>query len=314
MIGERMRYRSLDMSNTELRITPPRMSVVVASFRSRVVLDASLAALLPQCADRDVELIVARADEPRALAALAAAYPTIRVVPCAPGADIPRLRGAGLAAAGGELVALTEDHCVADARWVSVLRQYLDGPADVVGGGMDNARTARALDWGAFFAEYGFFGATAAPAGDVADAMLLTGANVAYRRRVVADVARWMSAGAWENVVHDRLRARGASLAFAPEARVAQNLQYGFSAFIADRYQHGRDYARVRLAETSSTSRWGRLATIPLLPPILAWRVARRARRGDRSRAFARALPFTMAFLTAWAAGELVGYLHGPAR
>jgi glycosyltransferase involved in cell wall biosynthesis len=291
---------------------PPRVSVVVASFRARAVLDACLAALLPQCADDDVELIVARGDDAPALDALTAAYPTVRVVPVAPGADIPRLRGAGLAAAAGELVLLTEDHCVADPHWVSVMRGYLDRPVDVIGGSMDNARTARALDCGAFFAEYGFFAASPA---NGSGALLLTGANVAYRRRIVDGVAASMRDGAWENVVHDRLRTAGASLRFEPQARVAQNLTYGFGAFVVDRYEHGRDYARVRLNGASLTTRLLCMAAVPLLPPVLAWRVAKTTTGSkQRTRDFVRALPFTLAFLGAWAAGELSGYLQGPAR
>ena len=259
-----------------------------------------------------MELIVARADEPSALAALGSAHPSVRFVRVDRGTALPSIRGAGLAAALGRLAALTEDHCVADARWVETLRPYADSRIDVVGGAMDNAQPRRALDWGAFFAEYGFFSAVASPAAG-GSPPLLTGANVAYARRVLPDVAAWMSAGDWENVVHDRLRAQGAAFAFEPRARVGQNLTYAFGAFIADRFRHGHDYARVRLAESPGSNRWVRIGASLLLPPVLTWRVARTA-TGSTSRAlaFTRALPFTLAFFCAWAAGEAVGYLRGP--
>lgn len=291
------------------------VSVVVASFRDRGVLDACLGSLLPQCSAEDVELIVARADSPTAVDSLARDYPSVRVVPVSPGSSIPHLRGAGLAAATGRIAALTEDHCVADGAWVATMRGYADRDVDVVGGGMDNARRRRALDWGAFFAEYGFFSAVShrpdPPAGTT---LLLTGANVGYARRTLPNVVAWTSAGAWENVVHDRLRAAGASLVFDPAARVGQNLTYSFRSFMADRYRHGHDYARVRLAESPTENRWVRIVASLMLPPLLTYRVSRTA-VGSARRAveFARALPFTMAFLAAWAAGEAVGYLRGPA-
>ena len=287
------------------------VSVVVASFRDTLVLAACLDSLVPQCTAESVELIVARADEPAAVAALASAYPTVRFVALAPGADLPRIRGAGLGAARRLLTALTEDHCVADGAWVETMRRHVGGSEDVVGGAMDNARPRRALDWGAFFAEYGFFSALTARADG--GTTLITGANVAYSRRVLGDVGAWMRDGGWENVVHDRLRTRGATFVVDPAARVGQNLSYAFGPFVADRYRHGHDYARVRLAESPDSNRWVRVAATLLLPPLLTWRVARTAvGSSGRAVAFLRALPFTLAFFGAWSAGEAMGYLRGP--
>lgn len=287
------------------------VSVVVASFRDPQVLAACLDSLVPQCTAERVELIVARSDEPAAVAALASAYPAVRFVAVPPGVDLPRIRGAGLGAARGLLAALTEDHCVAGDAWVETMRRHVGGSEDVVGGAMDNARPRRALDWGAFFAEYGFFSALTARAGD--GVPLITGANVAYSRRVLGDVVAWMCDGGWENVVHDRLRASGATFAVDPAARVGQNLSYAFGPFVADRYRHGHDYARVRLAESPDSNRWVRVAATLLLPPLLTWRVARTAiGSSSRALAFLRALPFTLAFFGAWSAGEAVGYLRGP--
>ena len=55
---------------------------------------------------------------------------------------------------------LTEDHCVPGPHWVEELCLGVDNVAEIVGGGMDNARRSRAVDWAAYFAEYGFFSTT----------------------------------------------------------------------------------------------------------------------------------------------------------
>lgn len=291
----------------------PDIAVAVASFRDRSVLAACLASLVAQCERAGAPLIVARADDARSIDALEAEYPTVTFVRVEQGGDLPRIRGAALGAASGRLVALTEDHCVADADWVAQLRAHVNRGEDVIGGSMDNAQRARSLDWGAFFAEYGFFSAQTARPVAPGSAILITGANVAYSSRVIGDVVSWMCAGAWENVVHDRLRERGAVMTFEPAASVGQNLRYGFGAFVADRYRHGHDYARVRLAEAPGANRIVRAAATVLLPPILTLRVARTAIGSSaRARAFVRALPFTLAFFAGWAAGEAVGYLRGP--
>ena len=301
------------MERTPGRSGRTRISVVVASFRDRSILDACIVALQPQCRSLGAELIVARADEPAALTSLAAAYPDVRVIQVPMGAGIPELRGAGLSAATGNMVALTEDHCVASPNWVSTMADHADTNVDVVGGGMDNARSGRALEWGAFFAEYGFFSAVSSRPQPAGTTPLLTGANVAYARRVLPDVVAWTLDGAWENVVHDRLRVAGATMLFDPAARVGQNLMYSLAAFCADRYQHGHDYARVRLALAPHENRWVRIAASLALPPVLTLRVARTATgSAARAVAFVRALPFTFTFLAAWSVGEAVGYLRGP--
>jgi hypothetical protein len=214
-----------------------------------------------------------------------------------------------MAAAGHATVVLTEDHCIAGKDWLSTLLLRLGNSRDVVGGGMGNNRRKRAVDWGAFFAEYGFFSGTR-PA-DRGGAPLLTGANVCYADSVSLRVGEWARAGTWENVIHDRLREEGARFGFVPEAWVFQNQEYGISAFCRDRFEHGRDYARDRVSETGGSGRWRWLVGTPVLPFLLAWRVGVAA-AGLSPGAFLRALPLTWLFLAAWATGEAAGYWAGP--
>lgn len=289
---------------------PMAMSVVVASHKGRPSLDACLASLLPQCARAGVELIVATGADAATRRALERAFPAARFVAAPLGADVPRLRGAGLAAARGELVAQTEDHCVAAEGWVDALMAHATADADVVGGGMGNARQERAIDCGAYFSEYGFF--DAARDGSAGGPPLLTGANVAYRRHLVAEVAAAAQQGEWENVIHAALARRGCRLVFEPRAQVRQNLAYRFGAFCTDRYEHGRDYALRRIADEGDRGRARRrsaalLVAAPLLPAVLTYRVARAAGRSQPA-AFVRALPYTIAFLTAWSVGEAAAY------
>jgi GT2 family glycosyltransferase len=286
----------------------PTVTVVVASCRDRSLLAACLASLLPQCREHQAAIVVARADTPEGVAQLEREYPGVRFVPVSPNATIPQLRGLGLAQADGDIVALTEDHCVAAPDWIAQLASA-PGGSDVVGGAMGNARRDRALDWAAYFSEYGLFAGGGAVDGGQPT---LTGANVAYRRRVIDQVVSLARDGEWENVVHSRLSASGSTLTFLTTAAVYQNDTYRFRDFCRNRYQHGRDYARRRLAEEAGARRWIRFLGSAALPFVLTRRVAGAATRADR-RAFLRALPLTFAFLTAWAVGEAVGYLLGPA-
>ena len=291
------------------RGSAPTVSVVVASNRDKSLLHACLGSLLSQCQRLNAELVVARAGTSSDLSALGKTYPSVRFISASPDATIPQLRAIGMAQASGDVVALTEDHCIADENWVEALTHCAHGDADVVGGGMDNARRSRIVDWAAYFAEYGFFSTDRPEHRD--GTPLLTGANIAYKRHVIADVIGWAQEGEWENVAHTRLVARGSMLRFARTAAIFQNQSYSLAAFCADRYRHGRDYARKRLVEEPGAVRWFLFAASPLLPALLTWRVARASAR-NRLGTFLRALPATMLFLTAWSVGEAVGYLRGP--
>ncbi len=209
------------------------MSVVVASSGDRTLLDACLTALLPQCAALDAELIVAR---PGPLQDLEAAYPTVAFVGAPPGASVPALRAAAMATAEGDVVALTEDHCVPAADWLGLIVAAQRSGADVVGGPMENGRPERTLDWAAYFAEYGTYLAPPPSGGPPA----VTAANVAYGRSVVDDVIAAARDGNWENVAHDRLSARGRAVAFLATAAVFENQRHRFGAFCRDRFVHGR--------------------------------------------------------------------------
>ena len=283
--------------------------MVVASNRSIDLLEACLASLDEQSRASRAEVIVARAGTESDLAQLKSAWPGVHFVVAPVAATIPEIRGLGLKAAAGELVALTEDHCVAAPDWLERLREAC-GPGTVaVGGGMGNAQERRAIDWAAYYSDYGFYDASRPPGND----SLLTAANVVYRRSVLDDVAANALAGEWENVVHDKLAARGLTLKFAPQALVRQNRTYGLREFMQDRFEHGRDYARYRLLLEPGRNRWVSVLRCLPLPLVLTWRVRRLAGRGN-PQAFRRALLLLMGFLAAWSLGEAAGYIAGPAH
>lgn len=277
------------------------ISVVVASVRSAERLDACLRSVAPEAARHGAELVVAHSGGTPLEEAMAPHWPSAVFVPVDGPPSVPRARGMGLARSRGARVALTEDHCLAREGWLAGLLAASESAA-AVGGPVDTTQRQRGADLGAWFAEYGLV----AP-GAGTDPRLITAANVIYDSEVVDDVARWMREGAWENVVHDRLRARGDRVIRIEDAVVAQDLTYAVAPFVKDRFDHGRSYARARLREEGG--RWVLRALMALvLPAVLLLRVARRGGRGAPWE-FLRALPWTMLFLSAWSAGECVGYV-----
>jgi protoporphyrinogen oxidase len=130
----------------------PTVSVVVASSLDAELLAACLTSLERQCQQHDAEIIVARAALYGELEGLARRHPMVRWVAAEPLADVPRLRGLGLAAARGDIVALADDRAVVGPNW---LGQLLEGTrGDVLRGG-NPARGPRgdeAGKWVVYFA------------------------------------------------------------------------------------------------------------------------------------------------------------------
>ena len=90
------------------------------------------------------------------------------------------------------------------------------------------------------------------------------------------------------------------------------------------RFHYGRGYAAERTRDASLATRLLYAAATAGLPVLLTWRIVRDVRRTARmappgNQAAARHLPAMLArafhwvvlFNTAWAAGELAGYLGG---
>lgn len=286
-----------------------RVSVVVASFRERSALERTLRALIPQCQASGARVVIARRSDGSPEPWLPKESALLTIVPCPVGDCLPRIRGRGLLAAESGWVLLTEDNCAPDPGWLAAIEAALNDRDSVVAGTMAPPPSGTALDLGAHFAEYGFFG----PGRRAAAGTLATGANVAYRADLVPRVARWALEGAWEDVIHDRLLAGGARFSHAPSAVVRPHPGHKVSDFLKDRYVHGREFARVRSATLSGIERGGRCLGCAILPLILAGRIWRSSGR-YQPRQFLRGLPLTLGFLAAWSAGEAVGYARGQIR
>ena len=91
------------------RSSAPAISVVVASLRERRFLERCLDSLLPQCAEVNAEVVVARKGPTHELEGLRRGYPWVTLVAGPQGAGTAELRAAGMAVATGDVVAIIED-------------------------------------------------------------------------------------------------------------------------------------------------------------------------------------------------------------
>lgn len=286
-------------------MTPPELSVVIASVNGLPYVDhclESLASFAPE-----VEVIVADSTDDETRAKLAETWPSVRLLTFEQPQTVPALRAAGVFAARAPAVALIEDHCRVTPSWASSVTTAHAAGHSVVGGPIRNVATRRIRDWAAFFCEYSRFMEPLVE-GPIDD---LTGMNVSYDRAALAAVDDLLREGRWETWLHPRLRERGFELYCAAAMVLEHDKDFGLGEFLSQRWHYSRSYAGMRNA-TLGGKRWLYALGAPLLPPVLYYRIARNVfARGQYGRQFLLATPLVVAYTITWAIGEAVGYVAG---
>jgi hypothetical protein len=259
-----------------------------------------------------IEIVVARACPASEIGVLTKLYPAVSFVAAPPEATIPELRTLGMGHATGDVVALTDDHAIAGERWLEAMLGDAPQNGDAVGDGTGDACRGSVPDWASHFAAYGLRRRENTDNGaDGREAGSHLNGNRGGSTHVVDEMVEWVRGGEWEDVNDGRLFSRESVLRFVNTAAAYDNRAASVREFCADRFAHGREYARRRLVEEAAVPRWMLLSATPFLPLVFAWRVGKRVGPGRRGR-FVRALPATLVFFAAWALGEAAGYFGGP--
>lgn len=288
----------------------PDVSVVIASVNGLPYPLACLEGLSRQDGGVRSEILLADCTGPATVAAVRERFPEVKVITFDSPRSVPALRSAGMDAARGRIVAVTEDHCVPRPDW---LRNIVDAQARTgwaaVGGGVVNGSVERAVDWAVFFCEYS--GLMSPVAAGPADG--LPGMNVAYDMDALNGERDAFREARWESFVHERLRRAGHTLGLDPSIVVEHRKNFTVRGFLSERFHYSRSYAGMRVEGSGRAKRLAWAAGSLLLPPLLVARVSANVlRRREHTRALARAFPLVVLFSVAWALGELVGYLTGP--
>jgi len=273
------------------------------------MIETCLDALAAQSGAALAEVIVADATDDAARAALAGRFPTVRVLPFPRRTSIPVLRTAAFDASRAPIVAVTEDHCVPDERWVEEILRAHHAEIGAVGGPVENGSRDRLVDWAVYFCEYAR-NMSPVPDGESND---IPGVNVAYKREVLARHRDIMEDGFWEGLVHPRLITEGVRFVSSPRIVVVHKKRFGFFYFMSQRFHYSRYYAGTRVAGAPLAKRVVYAGATAILPELLAYRITREVMRKGRHRVrYALSLPALLPFLAMWAVGEFAGYLFGP--
>lgn len=306
-------------SQKQTQATRPQVSVVIASASGCAYLAACLEALHRQTGSVCAEIIVADCVGAAVTAFVRQRYPAVRLIEFTQRTSIGELRRAAILAAQGDLILITEDHCIPAQDWLAAhLQAHRTHPRAVIGGAVENGAAARRVDRAVYLCEYSAFAAPGATGPGMtaqegaAPARGLAASNVSYRR---ADLlAAWAvpAQGYWETFLHPQLEAQGLRFLFDPAIVVRHKKHYTPGGFWRERFHYARWYAGTRRAQMTPVRRLVYLLLSPLLPPLILARLARHLFRIRRHRRdFVRSLPYLLGFTLAWALGECTGYAAG---
>lgn len=282
------------------------LSVIVTSCNALRTLRECLESLSGQPLAR--EIVVADCSPESPADTLAATFPSVRFLHFERPRTVPQLRWAALSETRGGIVAAVEGRCVPASDWCAELVRAHEAFPEVpaIGGPVGIALPASTFDLGLYFSEYGLF----CPPVRSGETASLSGANLSYKRAALEESRDLLDAGAWETLLHERWRKQGRSLRLCPATVVFRNTLSPRDA-IRQRFHYGRGYAADRVAEASAPARLLFAAGLPILPPLLTWRSARRAGASNRLAPYLRSLPWLLLLNTAWSAGEAAGYVTG---
>lgn len=219
-------------------------------------------------------------------------------------------RAAGLAAAGGRVVAMIEDDSRPAPQWARRVLLAHRRPLAAVGGVVEN-RSTGLVNWASYFCDYWRY----QPPVPQGSSHWITDGNAAYNRLCLEQIQSTWQRSFHEPVVHGALRRLGHAMALSPKMVIFQHRTLGLGATLRRRFAWGRSYASVRAQGWSRGRAMLYAAMCPALPLVRGGRlVAGVVRRGRHVGTLLAALPFILMLEIFWAAGECAGYSERPVR
>jgi len=276
------------------------LSVVLATIEPWPDLANCLAVLEPQVAAVGGEIIVGDGHGAALDAARASASDRLSWLRI-PGASVFELRARAVERARGEIVALTEDHCIVGADWCAQILEAFRLHPDAVGvtGPVLNGSTEHLIDWANFVHTFGAF---FPPVNNAQQHRAPPAANVAYRRSALGSgpfAPGWIELDLCGRLFREQ------QYHMHDAITVTHVQSHGFWGTLRAHFDNGR-----------STTGLDRSPSRHLQLPWNLFGGALRAMSNEaRSTPAVRAsLPLVFLLSCCHSAGEVVGVLAGPGR
>ncbi|MEO8130595.1 MAG: glycosyltransferase [Bryobacteraceae bacterium] len=283
-------------------------SVIIATTHAWPELKMTLDSLWPQLQSLGGELIIGDGDGRGIPTDFVTQFPGAVCVTM-PGASIFALRSACIQRSRGDIVFLTEDHCVLSENWCAgLLESHRKYPcAAVISGSIENGSADKLMDWANFFIAHG---PMMGPVKE-GESRHISLSAAAFKRSALP--REFPPEGVMEMLYLMELSRQGGKLFNNNKVSVAHVQSFGFWNTFAVHYHNGRSIAGFRKRSAGPWSRLLRIGSCAILPVFLLARsgygVLRKRRFVSQ---FLLAFPLMAALATCHAAGELMGYLAGP--
>ncbi|HEX2964300.1 MAG TPA: glycosyltransferase [Syntrophorhabdaceae bacterium] len=219
-------------------------------------------------------------------------------------------RAAGIRAAKGHIVVLTEEHCLPDPDWAEALiRAHTDSGWDGVGPTVLNGNPRTVTSWSNFLLEYNEWLYPHA-GGQVRH---LPGHNSAFKRDSLLSYGDRLGLMLEsETVLHWDMTRKGLKLAIEPSARTRHFNYSLFFSSITLRYRIGKVFGGLRCNNWSPVRRMLYVIGSPLIPLVRLRRILAQMLKPGRPRALIpKILPALALFLLCDGIGQMAGYAVG---
>ena len=285
------------------------ISVVMAANNPGAAIAECLESLARQTFFSRAEIIVAECSTDGTDARIRTEFPWVTLLHFDRPVGLPELMKEAMRQARGKVMAVTDPHCVFPPDLLEKLFRAHQSDYAVIGGAVENGRSEQLLDWACYFADYAAFMLPSARRAT----FVLAGNHVTYKSWVIKEALDSMEGGFRKVFFHWELERRGVRFLFDPELVVYYARRNTFAGFMRGYYQHAWLFAAVRTKRMSVAARFMRIITVPVLPAFLLYQRIRPALGKKRNRGkLLLSIPLLALFVTAWATGELKGYLLGP--
>jgi glycosyltransferase involved in cell wall biosynthesis len=288
----------------------PKLSVVIACFRSRGTIESCLRSLERQtCSLHEVIVVDSGGDGTAHL--IARQFPWVRLLAFDERKYPGDARNAGIRHATGEIIAFLDADCVADDNWAREIMLAHEESDAIIGGSVANANPESYVGWAAYFCEFSLWMPAGAPR-RMTDVPTL---SLSMKRWAFDKYGPFLEGTYCSDTAFNwRAGQDGIFPLFQPSIRVSHVNLTRPGRFLRKQVMHGRAFATVRIKEEKLN--WVKTTVLtlgfPALPFVLFSRIVARV---VRFRQFPWQLvtvwPFLLLGLTAWSWGECIGYWRG---
>lgn len=286
----------------------PQISVIIPCINGIPYIDECLRALKRQEGDVEAEVIVLNCCKDGTSEHVRRNFPQVRLLDFSKRLSIPELRAMGMSHATGDIITITEDHCIPRKDWYQEILKAHESDYAAVGGAVENGSVNRIIDWAVYLCEYSGV-MPPIPYGEVTG---IAGNNASYKRWALEEIEESVKRDYWEFFLHEEIKKTGLKFLSAPTVVVIHKKEFGFTYFLNQRFYYSRSFAGMRNIGAPFLKRIVYIISSPFLPVLLISRISQQVLMKRRYiKEFLLSLPFLMIFMISYAWGEFVGYLFG---